>query len=147
MRSRLIYRPRRHTDHKGSGRKSFAWTEYRDLLIAVHQQLDGPMILIWDNLNVHKDRRMGAFIAAQDWLTVYHLPPYALDLNPVEGIWSVLRRTAQANTAFATPTTSCDGYDTACARCSTAATSSTDASPGPDSHSRHHAYTGASLRS
>ncbi|MEV4193332.1 transposase [Streptomyces toxytricini] len=103
MRSRLIYRPKRHTDHKSGGRKSFAWTEYRDLLIAAHQQLDGPIILVWDNLNVHKDRRMRAFIDAQDWLTDYHLPPYAPDLNPVEGIWSILRRTSQANTAFTDP--------------------------------------------
>nr|WP_030775488.1 transposase [Streptomyces sp. NRRL F-2664] len=103
MRSRLIYRPKRHTDHKSGGRKSFAWTEYRDLLIAAHQQLDGPIILVGDNLNVHKDRRMRAFIDAQDWLTAYHLPPYAPDLNPVEGIWSILRRTSQANTAFTDP--------------------------------------------
>ncbi|KMS76663.1 transposase, partial [Streptomyces flaveolus] len=102
-RSRLIYRPKRHADHKSTGRKSFAWTEYRDLLIAAHQQLDAPIVLIWDNLNVHKDRRMRAFIDAQDWLTAYHLPSYAPDLNPVEGIWSVLRRTTQANTAFTDP--------------------------------------------
>ncbi|WP_406179031.1 transposase [Streptomyces sp. NBC_01006] len=89
-------RPRR-------GRKSFAWTEYRDLLVAAHQQLDGPIVLIWDNLNVHKDRRTRAFIDAQDWITAYHLPPYAPHLNPVESIWSVLRRTSQANTAFTDP--------------------------------------------
>ncbi len=46
---------------------------------------------------------MRAFIDAQDWITAYHLPPYAPDLNPVEGIWSVLRRTTQANTAFTDP--------------------------------------------
>ncbi|MFD5989711.1 transposase [Streptomyces cyaneofuscatus] len=62
-----------------------------------------PIVLIWDNLNFHKDRRMRAFIDAQDWITAYHLPPYAPDLNPVENIWSVLRRTTQANTAFTDP--------------------------------------------
>lgn len=36
-------------------------------------------------------------------LTVFQLPPYAPDLNPVEGIWSVLRRIATANRAFADP--------------------------------------------
>ncbi|MFC8643150.1 hypothetical protein ACFUC2_20685, partial [[Kitasatospora] papulosa] len=61
-------RPKRHTDHKSGGRKGFAWTEYRDL-IAAHQQPEGPIVLIWDNLNVHKDRRMRAFIDAQDWIT------------------------------------------------------------------------------
>ncbi|KOU98972.1 transposase [Streptomyces sp. MMS21 TC-5] len=102
-RSRLIYRPKRHTDHKAGGRKSLAWTEYRDLLIAANRQLDAPIVLVWDNLNVHKDRRMRAFIDAQDWLTAYHLPSYAPDLNPVEGIWSILRRTTQVNTAFTDP--------------------------------------------
>jgi hypothetical protein len=35
-----------------SGRQTqFTWTEYRDLLIAAHQQLGAPIVLIWDNLN------------------------------------------------------------------------------------------------
>lgn len=40
--------------------------------------------------------------AEHDWLTTFRLPSYAPDLNPVEGIWSLLRR-AMANTAFDTP--------------------------------------------
>ncbi|WP_441005764.1 transposase [Streptomyces malaysiensis] len=43
------------------------------------------------------------FDAPLAWLTVYQLPPYAPDLNPVKGIWSVLRRTTTANRAFADP--------------------------------------------
>ncbi|HEU5429035.1 MAG TPA: hypothetical protein VFU74_19295 [Actinocrinis sp.] len=46
-RPRLIYRPRR--DDSGDGRKSFAWTDYRDLLIAAHLQLGGPIVVVWDN--------------------------------------------------------------------------------------------------
>lgn len=46
---------------------------------------------------------MRAFIDAQGWITAYHLPSYAPDLNPVESIWSILRRTTQANTAFTDP--------------------------------------------
>jgi hypothetical protein len=30
--------------------------------------------------------------AARDWLTVYRLPPYAHELNPVEPVWSHLKR-------------------------------------------------------
>ncbi|MEV6575012.1 transposase [Streptomyces sp. NPDC051577] len=75
-----------------------------------HQQLDGPIVLVWDNLNVHKDRRMRAFIDAHNGIAAYHLPPYATDLNPVEGIWSTLRRAGQANAAFTDP-----DYDTASA--------------------------------
>ncbi|MFJ6564717.1 transposase [Streptomyces sp. NPDC091412] len=102
-RSRLIYRPMVHPDHKAGGRRSFAWTDYRNLLIRAHQQLGKPIVLVWDNLNVHRDRRLRAFIDAQDWITVHYLPPYAPHLNPVEGIWSLLRRRCQANTAFTDP--------------------------------------------
>ncbi|MGW5259318.1 IS630 family transposase, partial [Streptomyces sp. NPDC004012] len=102
-RSRLIYRPKRHLDHKRGGRRSFTWTDYRDLLIAAHQQLGAPIVLVWDNLNVHKDRRMREFIDTHDWITCYFLPAYAPDLNPVEGIWSLLRRSSQVNTAFTDP--------------------------------------------
>ncbi|WP_435862528.1 IS630 family transposase [Streptomyces phaeochromogenes] len=101
-RSRLIYRPRRD-DGRRDGRKSFAWTDYRDLLITAHHQLGGPIVLVWDNLNVHLAAGMRQFIARQDWLTVYQLPSYAPDLNPVEGIWSLLRRGWLSNTAFTTP--------------------------------------------
>ncbi|WP_256260299.1 transposase [Streptomyces atratus] len=101
-RSRLIYRPRRD-DGRRDGRKSFSWRDYRDLLIAAHQQLDGPIVLIWDNLNVHKAAGLREFAASRDWLTIYYLPPYAPDLNPVEGIWSLLRRGWLSNVAFSTP--------------------------------------------
>lgn len=43
-RSRLIYRLRRD-DGRRDGHKSFAWTDYRDLLITAHQQLGGPIVL------------------------------------------------------------------------------------------------------
>ncbi|MEU7190466.1 transposase [Streptomyces sp. NPDC045369] len=99
-RSRLIFRPRLHGRHDSSARRSLAWTDCRDLLTAAHHQLGAPMVVIWDNLNVHKDARLRTFIDARDWITCYYLPPYAPDLNPVEGIWSLLRRNCQAHTAF-----------------------------------------------
>ncbi|WP_239769089.1 transposase [Streptomyces sp. CL12-4] len=103
-RSRLIYRPIVHADHKAGGRRSFSWMDYRDLLVAAHQQLGRPIVLVWDNLNVHRDRRLREFIDSHDWISVHYLPPYAPQLNPVEGIWSLLRRRCQANTAFTDPT-------------------------------------------
>lgn len=90
-------------DHKRGGRRSFTWTDYRDLLIAAHRQLGAPLVLVWDNLNVHLDARLRAFIAAQDWVVSFQLPPYAPDLNPVEGIWSLARRAGQNNIAFTDP--------------------------------------------
>ncbi|WP_406132239.1 transposase [Streptomyces sp. NBC_00989] len=98
--SRLIYRPHRHRKHKGTGRDSFSWRDYRDLAVRAHIQLGAPIVLIWDNLNVHRAAGMREYAAAHDWLTIVQLPSYAPDLNPVEGIWSLLRRGPLANTAF-----------------------------------------------
>ncbi|MEU7260252.1 transposase [Streptomyces rimosus] len=99
--TRLIYRPRAYP--RRDGRKSFAWTDYRTLLQAAHQQLGGNVVLVWDNLNTHLAAGMRRYIADRDWLTAYQLPSYAPDLNPVEGIWSVLRRATLANRAFTDP--------------------------------------------
>ena len=98
-RSRLIYRLHTYRGRK-SETKAFTWNEYRDLLIAAHRQLPGGVIvLVWDNLNVHLHAQLRSFTSAQEWLRVFQLPSYAPDLNPVEGIWSVLKRGALANLA------------------------------------------------
>lgn len=54
--------------------------------------LGGSIVLVWDNLNVHLATGIKEFITGRSWLTVYQLPSYASDLNPLEGIWSLLRR-------------------------------------------------------
>ena len=70
-----------------------AWADYRDLIIAAHRQLSAPLIWIWDNLNIHLAPELASFAAEnQGWLRVYRLPAYAPDLNPAEGIWSLLKR-------------------------------------------------------
>ena len=73
-------------------RKGFTETDYARLLDAAHQQPGGPLVVIWDNLNTHVSAAMKELIAARDWLTVYQLPPYAHELNPVELVWSHLKR-------------------------------------------------------
>jgi putative transposase len=59
---------------------------------AAHQQLGVPIVIVWDNLNTHVSAAMAELIAARDWLAVYQLPPYAHELNPVELVWSHLKR-------------------------------------------------------
>jgi transposase len=56
-----------------------------------HRRLGAPTVLIWDNLNRHTCTEMRQFIADNaGWLRVIQLPAYAPDLNPAEGIWSLL---------------------------------------------------------
>ena len=89
-RPRLIYRT--HRGRRGGGRKGFTEADYAALLDAAHQQLGGPIVLVWDNLNTHVSAAMAELVAARPWLTVYRLPPYAHELNPVEPVWSHLKR-------------------------------------------------------
>jgi transposase len=91
QRAHLYYRLVTHRGRKGE-RRSLSETDYAALLTAAHQQLQAPLILVWDNLNTHVSVKMRAFIDAHaDWLTVFRLPAYAPDLNAAEGVWSHLK--------------------------------------------------------
>src|SRR4029079_19594157 len=90
QRARMVHRT--HRARRGDKRKGFTETDYARFLDAAHQQLGGPLVLVWDGLNTHTSRAMREMIRARDWLTVYRLPPYAPELNPVEPIWSNLKR-------------------------------------------------------
>jgi transposase len=47
---------------------------------------------VWDNLNTQVSRAMRELLAARSWLTACQLPPYASELNPVEAVWTHLKR-------------------------------------------------------
>jgi transposase len=91
-RPRLIYRVHKNRRRRGDQRKGFTESGYARFFDAAHQQLAGPLVVVWDNLNCHVSAAMAELIAARDWLTVFQLPPYAHELNPVEQIWSQLKR-------------------------------------------------------
>ena len=75
--------------------------DYRDLIIATHRSLSAPLVWCWDNLNIHLAPELADFAEENKaWLRVYRLPAYAPDLNPAEGIWSLLKR-SMANFAAA----------------------------------------------
>lgn len=96
-RPRLLYRIMLHTGRKGEP-KSFTEDHFAALIDAAHQQLDGPILLVWDGLPQHKSAKMRALIAARRWLRVYPLPAHAPELNPTETVWSSLKR-SMANLA------------------------------------------------
>jgi putative transposase len=72
QRSRLIYRTRVHRGRKGE-RRSFAEADYAALLDAAHQQLGGPIVAIWDNLNTHLGNRM--LVVAENFPTQVNCGP------------------------------------------------------------------------
>lgn len=99
LRTRWFYRLRVHRPGRRKERKSLSERDYIGLLDAAHQQLQAPIILIWDRLNTHVSRTMKEMIAARDWLTVVLLPAYAPDLNPVEWAWAHLKHSIANLTA------------------------------------------------
>ena len=70
---------RLHVYHGRKGEpKTFAWHEYRDLIITAHQQLNAPLVWCWDNLNVHLAKELVAFAEEHaDWLRIFQMPSYA----------------------------------------------------------------------
>lgn len=76
-------------------------------LIRVLERLQGflggaPVTLVWDNLSAYVSHQMRAWVGGQDWLETVRLPGYAPDLNPVEGVWSILKGCDLANRAHRT---------------------------------------------
>jgi transposase len=76
-RPRLIYRTHPGRRRRPGGRKGMTEADYARLLDAARQQLGGPIVLVWDNLNTHVSVAMAEIVAGRPWLTVFRLPPYA----------------------------------------------------------------------
>jgi hypothetical protein len=91
-RSRLIYAIREYRGRSDQP-KGFGWKDYRDLVLRARTQLGGPLVVVYDNLRMHLVAPLREFFEANaDWLTVFQLPTYAPDINPQEGIWSLVKR-------------------------------------------------------
>jgi hypothetical protein len=65
-RPRLIYRVHAGRKSGRDQRKGFTEADYARLLNAAHQQLGGPTVVVWDNLNAHVSGTMTELIAARD---------------------------------------------------------------------------------
>ncbi|WP_433519810.1 hypothetical protein ACQP2T_22875 [Nonomuraea sp. CA-143628] len=72
-RTRLIFRMRIYRRRKHE-RQGFGESDYARIVDAAHQQLGGPVVLIWDNAGIHVYALMRSLIEARPWLTVFCLP-------------------------------------------------------------------------
>ena len=56
------------------------------------RHLRGPVVLVWDNLGVHRSQLVRAFCRRVPRLQLEFLPAYAPELNPDEGVWRLTKR-------------------------------------------------------
>lgn len=66
-------------------------------LESLAREYPGAIDLVWDNLAAHGGKGIRAFQAAHPQVCLHRLPPYAPDLNPVEGVWSLTKYHRMAN--------------------------------------------------
>jgi transposase len=70
-----------------------------DFLKDLKRHIRGRIILVWDRLAVHRAVSVRDFIVKSRRIGAELLPPYAPELNPVEGLWSHLKLNPLANWA------------------------------------------------
>jgi len=63
------------------------------------RKITGKLLVIWDGSPIHRAKEIKAFLArgAAKRLLLTHLPAYAPELNPDEGIWNLLKRVELKN--------------------------------------------------
>lgn len=70
-------------------------------LKALRRQLQKHVIIIWDRSTTHRAKVVSRFFARNSKFHCFSLPAYAPEINPVEMLWSYLKRNPLAN--FAAP--------------------------------------------
>jgi len=76
-------------------------TAVANFLCHLHRQRRSQLFLLWDRLSAHRAAIASEFLRRHRRLHPEFLPPYAPELNPVEGVWGYLKLNPLAN--FAPP--------------------------------------------
>jgi len=79
----------------------FNWETYQAFLLKVLAETTRHLVIIQDGAKYHTSKAMRKFFTAhQDRITVYQLPSYSPDYNPIEYLWKNVKREATHNQYF-----------------------------------------------
>jgi transposase len=78
----------------------FTSVTYQAYLLTLLAQTDQPIIVIHDGAKYHTSKDLQTFLAQQPRLTVFQLPSYSPDYNPLEFLWKNLKRRATHSCYF-----------------------------------------------
>ncbi|GEM50131.1 hypothetical protein DC3_57660 [Deinococcus cellulosilyticus NBRC 106333 = KACC 11606] len=58
------------------------------------RHMDGPLVLLLDNARIHRAKLVQTFLKSETGkrITIFHTPPYAPEFNPIEWLWSWIKR-------------------------------------------------------
>jgi transposase len=75
---------------------------YQAFLLKILEETSEPIFLVQDGARYHTSKEMREFFEKhRERLTVYQLPPYSPDYNPIEYLWRKTKRKATHNKYFA----------------------------------------------
>ncbi len=69
-------------------RENIRATDACQFLRYLLRHLRGPVIVVWDNSNIHRGPIVRAVLAQHPRLRLAYFPSYAPELNPDEGVWA-----------------------------------------------------------
>lgn len=78
---------------------SFNAEAVRDFVHELLRQIRGPLIVVWDQANIHKGPHLRKLMEDFPRLSVEPLAPWAPQLNPVESLWNYVKYDKLANFA------------------------------------------------
>lgn len=58
------------------------------------------IVLILDNGSIHKSNKVKKFVAKNDWVELFFLPPYSPEYNPIERFWHWLKQKVYGSKSF-----------------------------------------------
>src|SRR5215831_12791245 len=64
---------------------------------SVRFRIGGPLIIIWDQIPIHKSYPVEHYVSQHDDIFIESFPPYAPELNPVDYVWAYVKYGRLAN--------------------------------------------------